>query len=222
MPVSALHDRVILITGAGRGLGRALALAFAARGSWVAANDISPVNLDETLGCIRGVHGLAQDYVFDITRGMAAAGLVQSVVDTWGRIDVLLNCARVQPAAAVLEMDEWDWLRTLDVNLTGPFLMMQQTGRVMRARGFGLIFNFPARPPVNAPGYAAYASAQAGLAALSKQAADELQTYGIQIITVPVRSEPGGSRAPQTISRTVRRVLKICEDFYLRQAHSSV
>jgi NAD(P)-dependent dehydrogenase (short-subunit alcohol dehydrogenase family) len=135
------QDKVVLVTGAGRGIGRAIAETFAAQGAVVAANDLSPVNLDETLRRIQSSGGRSRDYVFDVAKKMPVQGLVQSVLEDWGRIDILVNNAGVEPHAPLLTLDEWDWQRTLDVNLSGPFYTMQAAGRVMREAGGGAIVN---------------------------------------------------------------------------------
>ena len=126
-------DKVVLVTGAGKGKGRAVAEALAARGAIVAANDVTPVNLDETVARITAYGGRVKAYVEDIAKKMPVQALVNQVLDDWGKIDILVNCAEVAPSAPVLDMDDWDWQRTLDVNLTGAFLLTQSVGRVMRA-----------------------------------------------------------------------------------------
>ena len=130
-------DQVVLITGAGRGLGRALALAFAREGARVAANDLTPINLDETLAQIQAGGGQGRGYIFDIAKKMPVQALIEAVRQDWERIDILVNNAAVMPRAGILEMDEWDWRRTLDVNLNGAFFTTQSVGRVMRAQGGG-------------------------------------------------------------------------------------
>ncbi|HEX9028434.1 MAG TPA: SDR family NAD(P)-dependent oxidoreductase, partial [Anaerolineales bacterium] len=130
--MSEFADQVVLVTGAGRGIGRAIAEGFAAQGAILALDDVSPVNLDETLRRIRASGGKAQDYVFDVAKKMPVQGMIETILQDWGRIDILINNAGVEPHASILEMDEWDWHRTLDVNLSGPFFTMQSAGRLMR------------------------------------------------------------------------------------------
>ena len=104
--------------------------------------------------------------------------------EDFGRIDILINHASVEPHVPLLEIDEWDWHRVLDVNLTGAFLMAQSTGRVMRAQGSGVIVNLislAAREPGQA---AAFLASMHGLAELTRQAARELEPYGIRVYAV--------------------------------------
>jgi NAD(P)-dependent dehydrogenase (short-subunit alcohol dehydrogenase family) len=173
-------ESVVLVTGAGKGLGRAVAQAFATRGAKVAVNDISPVNLDETVARIEASGGHVRAYVEDIAKKMPVQTLLNQVLDDWGRIDILVNCAEVEPTYSVLEMDEWDWQRTLDVNLTGAFLLTQSVGRIMRSQGSGVILHVGERargPELRA----AYFASKAGLAALSALASYELSEYGIRV-----------------------------------------
>ena len=86
-------DKVVLITGAGRGLGREVALAFSSLGANVAANDINPISLDDTVGHIHQAGGKATSYVFDIAKSMPIEALVAQVFDKYGRIDILINHA---------------------------------------------------------------------------------------------------------------------------------
>jgi NAD(P)-dependent dehydrogenase (short-subunit alcohol dehydrogenase family) len=180
-----LKDKVVLITGAGKGAGRMLALAFAERGAVVAANDISPINVELVVAEIEAHGGRAKAYVEDVAKKVGVQYLINSVEDDFGGIDILVNHAAVEPHTSLLDMDEWDWHRTLDVNLTGAFLMTQSVGRVMREKGKGEILNIvtgTARGG-DAP-RAAYLSSMAGLAALSCQADQELSLHGIRVYAV--------------------------------------
>ncbi|MBI5952637.1 MAG: SDR family NAD(P)-dependent oxidoreductase [Chloroflexi bacterium] len=175
--MAQLKDKVILITGAGKGAGRALALAFAERGAIVAANDISPINVDQVVAEIVARGGTAKAYIEDVAKKVGAQALVNYVEEDFGGIDILVNHAAVEPHTSLLEMDEWDWHRTLDVNLTGAFLMIQSTARVMRGKGKGEILSIVTE---SASG-AAYRSSMAGLRALSQSAKSELNPHGIRV-----------------------------------------
>ena len=182
--MSSLRDQVVLITGAGRGLGRALALAFAAQGARVAANDLTPVNLDDTVEQIRAAGGQAEAWTGDIAKKTPVQGILNRILDRWGRLDIVVNNAAVRPRASLLDMDEWDLQRTLNINLGGPFLLMQVAGRIMRQQGSGgVVLNIGDATP-RLPGGrsdALYAATKAGLTALTRAAARELAPYGIRV-----------------------------------------
>jgi len=182
--MSKLKDKVVLITGAGRGSGRILAEAFARRGAIVAANDISPVNVEEVVAQIIKANGRAKAYVDDIARKLAAQHVVKQVEDDFGRIDILIHHAAVEPHVPLLDMDEWDWHRVLDVNLTGAFLMTQSVGRVMRAKGGGVILHLITEPARDEGSEAVFAASMRGLEGFSRQAARELSPYGIRVFAV--------------------------------------
>jgi NAD(P)-dependent dehydrogenase (short-subunit alcohol dehydrogenase family) len=192
-------DKVVLVTGAGKGAGRAVAEAFAAREAILAVNDVSPVNLDETVKHIREAGGKVKDYVEDVAKKMPVQTLLNQVLDDWGRIDVLVNCAEVEPVHALLDMDEWDWQRTLDVNLSGAFLLTQSLGRIMREKGGGVIVHVGERAK-GPEQRAAYFASKAGLAALSALAAVELADHGIRVFHV----QPG------EVKDVVAEVLALC------------
>jgi 3-oxoacyl-[acyl-carrier protein] reductase len=183
--MNQLKDKVVLITGAGKGTGRALALAFAERGALVAANDISPINVEAVVAEIIAHGGQAKAYIEDVAKKVGVQYLVNSVEDDFGRIDILVNHAAVEPHTPLLTMDEWDWHRTLDVNLTSVFLTMQSIGRMMKANGHGKIINIAAGAGEDAKKDAgAYLSSKAGAAALSQQADLELSPHGIRVYAV--------------------------------------
>ncbi len=172
--------KVVLITGAGAGIGRALSEAFAAQGAIVAANDLTPINLDQTIARIQSAGGQAQAYVADIASKLALQTMLNEITDQHDRIDILLQTAIVDPPDPILEMDEWDWRRTLDINLTGPFLLMQSVGRIMREQGGGVIVNMIS---VDGKSSAAFAG-KSGLIGLTRAAATEFAAFNIRINAV--------------------------------------
>jgi NAD(P)-dependent dehydrogenase (short-subunit alcohol dehydrogenase family) len=184
--MSFLTGKVVLITGAGKGVGRRLAEALAARGATLAVNDLTPINLDETVARIAAAGGQVQPYLADIAKKLPVQGLLNRVLDDFSRLDVLVNCAQVEPRKSVYEMDEWDWQRTLDVNLTGAFLLTQSAGRIMKEKGGGTIVHLGVRPGGPGPdeGRAAYLAAKAGLEALVKAAANEFAQFGVCVYHV--------------------------------------
>jgi 3-oxoacyl-[acyl-carrier protein] reductase len=178
--------KVVLITGAGRGIGREIALAFGAQGAIIAANDITPINLDETIAQLEAAGAVAKDFVTDISKKMPVQSMVSQVLDQWERIDILVNNAGVEPHAPLLELDAWDWQRTLDVNLSGAFYTTQSVGRVMREQGAGVIVNI-ASIAGRAHGLkdrSAYVASKMGLIGLTREAARELAPFNIRVNAV--------------------------------------
>jgi NAD(P)-dependent dehydrogenase (short-subunit alcohol dehydrogenase family) len=171
--------KVVLVTGAGKGTGHAVAEAFAEGGAIVAANDISPMNVEALVTQINASRGHAKAYIHDIAKKVAAQALINQVVDSFERIDILVNCANVQPHGPLLNMDEWDLHRVFEVNSMGTFIMIQSVGRVMREQGGGVIVNvvkFSAE--INR---AAYAASRLAVAGMTQQAAIELEPHNIRI-----------------------------------------
>lgn len=192
-----LKDKVILITGAGKGGGRILAQAFAEAGALVAANDISPINLDSLVA--NGYKRITA-FVEDVAKKVGVQNLIKQVEDEFGRIDVLINHAAVEPHVPLLDMDEWDWHRVLDVNLTGAFLLIQSAGRVMRSQGSGVIVNLVTGSMRDEGEDAAFVASMNALEALSRRAALELNPYGIRVYAV--------TEAGDTIAETVFSLLE--------------
>jgi NAD(P)-dependent dehydrogenase (short-subunit alcohol dehydrogenase family) len=195
-----IKDKVVLITGAGKGSGKLLAKAFAEHGAIVAANDISPINVDEVVAEINQNGGRAKVYIEDVAKKVGVQNLINQVEDDFVRIDVLVNHASVRPQVELLKMDEWDWHRVLDVNMTGAFLMTQSVGRVMREHGSGVIVNLVTKDQPSVKDEAAFVASMNGLIGFTAQAAHELDPLGIQV------------HAVETGDGVVERVLALFEE----------
>ena len=182
-------DKVVLITGAGKGSGRILAKAFAQRGAIVAANDISPINVEEVVDELNRQGGRAKAYVEDVAKKLGAQNIIKQVEDDFGRIDILIHHAAVEPYISLLDMDEWDWHRVLDVNLTGAFLMTQSAGRLMRQQGSGVILFLIMGPTRDEKKEAAFVASMDGLRGLARQSERELRPHGIHVFAVEGSSQ---------------------------------
>ena len=173
--------KVVLVTGAGRGAGKLLAQAFAAQGATVAANDISPINVEPVVDAINAAGGRARAYLHDIAKKVDVQVMVNNISDEFGRIDILVNCANVLLPTSILDVDEWDLHRVFEVNSIGTILVMQSVGRVMRAQGGGIIVNV-VKVPADAP--ASFIASRAGLLAMSASLNTELNKFGVRVFAV--------------------------------------
>ena len=200
-----LSGKVVLVTGAGKGIGRVLAEGFAHRGAIIAANDLTPINLDETISHIRAFGGTSQAFVADIASKLGLQTMLNEVVDQYGCIDVLINTASVAPRETLLEIDEWDWRRAIDLNLTGPFLLMQSVGRVMRKQAGGVIVNLIS---INEKSVA-YIAGKTGLIGLTRAAAVEFAAYNIRVNAV-CSGFPEAEHIPGLSENPVELVVDLC------------
>ena len=193
-----MNGGLALVTGAGRGTGRAVALALGAAGARVAAIDVNPDAAQRTATEI-GAGSTA--HVADVSNKMAVQTLLYSLLEAGERLSVLVNAAHVAPTSAALKMDEWEWNRTLDVNLKGAFLMSQTVARAMKETGGGLIVNLVR--PVNG-GHAAVRAARAGLAGLTEALQAEWAPLGVQVVALETAADPA-----QTAAEVVRRCANV-------------
>ncbi|NWG16004.1 MAG: glucose 1-dehydrogenase [Chloroflexi bacterium] len=178
-----LAGRVALITGAGRGIGKAIAQGFADSGARVAVNDIDAAAAALTAGTLAGE---ANAYPVDVSDSSAVQQMVEQVVADFGRLDFLVNNAGIEPKVSILEMAVADWQRTLDVNLSAIFYASQAAGWVMRAAGAGVIVNIGSIAGHNIPlkDRAAYVASKAGLVGFTRECAREFAAYGIRVNAV--------------------------------------
>jgi 3-oxoacyl-[acyl-carrier protein] reductase len=183
------EGKVVLVTGASRGIGRAVAREFAARGATVAvqfrADQAAATDTVASLGGAGGHLALQAD-VADPTQALA---LVGRVVEELGRVDVLVNNAGVYKAHSVLETSYEDWVevwrRTIDVNLLGPANLVHAVAPHMAAAGGGRIVNVSSRGAFRGePRHPAYGASKAGLNSLGQSMARALGGHGIYVTTV--------------------------------------
>lgn len=176
-----LRDKVVLITGAGGGIGRATALRFAAQGAKVVAADIAEDRVRATNSLIGGDAFCLRT---DVTSWDDTERLVQEVIKRFGHIDILFNSAGIYRASATTVVDtaESDWEATLGVNLKGVFLCIRHVLTVMMEQRSGVIINMSSRAGIGArPHMAAYCTAKAGVVALTRQLAVDYGAYNIRV-----------------------------------------
>jgi len=229
------NEKVVLVTGAGRPVGRTIAENFASHGASVAANDITPVNLDVTVSKIRQQGGEVRDYVNDVAKKMSVLAMIDHIVNEWGRIDIVINGAWITPRAALLVIDEWDWRRTIDVNLSAAFFTMQAAAPVMQTQtDGGVIINLATvqHHQTGKSENAGVIATRLALSGLTQAAAQELAEFNIRVNTVLHRgvnswwTAPRDSRHeislpdpeltsddyPLTEGKTATLVLQLCSD----------
>jgi NAD(P)-dependent dehydrogenase (short-subunit alcohol dehydrogenase family) len=179
-------DKVVLVTGAGRGIGKAIAIAFAQAGARVAVNDINPESCAQTADEIRVSGRQALACHADVANKLAVQTMLIDVEDRWGRVDILINNAGVEPHQPILQLDEWDWNRTLDVNLKGAFLCSQSVGRMMQKQGGGVIVNVAsiAGRAAGLRDRSAYVASKTGLIGFTKECAREFAAHNIRVNAV--------------------------------------
>jgi NAD(P)-dependent dehydrogenase (short-subunit alcohol dehydrogenase family) len=179
-----LQGQAALVTGAGRGIGKEIALELARNGCRVAVNYFtdSPETVNATLAEIHAIDPGSIAVQADIRSGNQVQAMFERVTTTFGRLDILVNNAGVQTWKPLLDVTEEEWDLVVDTNLKGCFLCTQQAGRYMKDHGGGSIVNLGSGCNKLAfPSLVAYTASKGGIEMLTKEAAVELGPFGIRV-----------------------------------------
>lgn len=178
-----LNEKSVLVTGASRGIGRAIALYFAKNGAKVAVNySGSEEKANEVVKEIKENGGIAFAIKADISSSEDVTNLVKTVVDEFGSLDVLVNNAGITRDNLLMRMKEEDWDAVINTNLKGVFLTTKAVTRQMMKQRKGRIINIASIVGVSGnAGQANYVAAKAGVIGLTKTAAKELSSRGITV-----------------------------------------
>jgi 3-oxoacyl-[acyl-carrier protein] reductase len=201
-----VRGKTILVTGAGRGIGRSLALHFAGKGANLALLDTNAADLQETLARCTPLGVRARSYVSDAASEDSVVGTLDKVTADFGGLDGLVNNAgivrdallvKVKDGQVVGKMTLADWQAVIDVNLTGVFLCAREAAvRMIRLARRGVIVNVSSISRAGNIGQSNYSAAKAGVVAMTVVWAKELARYGIRVGAVA----PGFIRTPMVES----------------------
>jgi 3-oxoacyl-[acyl-carrier protein] reductase len=180
-----LMGQVALVTGASRGIGRAIATKLASCGATVVGVARSREGLEGTLQAIRDAGGTAEAVAASVTDALEVKRVVDEVEAKYQKIHVLVNNAGITRDGLVLRMDDDAWQEVIDTNLKGTFLFSRAVGAVMMRARYGRIINISSVAGlVGNPGQANYAASKAGVVGFSKTVARELASRGITVNVV--------------------------------------
>ena len=203
-----LDGRVAVITGGGRGIGRAIALAFAREGARVAPAARTAGQVEAVAAEIRALGREALPLVCDVTRADSVREAMGAAAGQWGRLDVLVNNAGVVERTKFIDCDEQTWNRTISTNLTGAYLCTQAVLPHMLAASWGRIINIGSIGSRHAVPYApAYTAAKHGLIGLTRAVALEMAARGITVNAICpgwVESDMAEAAIQQIVEKTGR------------------
>ena len=172
-----LKDKVAIVTGSGRGLGKGIAMKLAEEGAKVIIADMAAS--DDTVAEIEAIGGTASAFAVNVSKQEEVQALVKYAVDTYGTLDIMVNNAGINRDGMLHKMPVENWQLVIDVDLTGVFYGTQEALKYMRTKGSGRVINISSGSWLGNIGQANYAAAKAGVVGLTKTAARENARKGI-------------------------------------------
>lgn len=212
-----LAGHVALVTGAGDPVGQGIALALARSGAAVCAVGMNPDRLDRVVDTICVDGGRAMAWTGDVSNRFQVAAVIEAVREQFGGLQLVVNAAGVEKRAPLLTVDEYDWRRVLEINLTGTFFFTQLAGRVMADEGGGVIVNVVQAARQGHPSYETpAATSQAGIIGLTRESARALAGQGVRVNAIcyanitpesapanPARIPQGRTGTPEDVANAV-------------------
>lgn len=201
-----LQNQVAIVTGASRGIGRATALALASEGANVVVNYASSqAAADQVVAEIAALGSQAIALPADVSKADQVDNLINTVMEKWGRIDVLVNNAGITRDTLLLRMKPEEWQAVIDLNLTGVFLCTRAVSKIMLKQRSGRMINITSvAGQMGNPGQANYSAAKAGVIGFTKTVAKELASRGITVNAVA----PGFIATDMTSDLKAEEILK--------------
>lgn len=172
-----VKDKVAIVTGSGRGLGKGIAMKLAEEGAKVVIADMAAA--DDTVAEIVAKGGTASAFAVNVSKQEEVQALIKYAIDTYGTLDIMVNNAGINRDGMLHKMPVENWQMVIDVDLTGVFYGTQEALKHMRAQGSGRIINISSGSWLGNIGQANYAAAKAGVVGLTKTAARESARKGI-------------------------------------------
>ncbi|MEV0366412.1 SDR family NAD(P)-dependent oxidoreductase [Nocardia fusca] len=180
--MSSLDGKVAIVTGAGRGLGRSMAYALAAAGAAVTVASRTAAELDTFVAEVRAAEGRALACPTDITDEESVRRMVQATLDTFGRVDILVNNSGIVASAPLVDQPTDEWDRVIATNLRGTYLATRAVGPHLIAQGGGKVVNIASNFALQGvANHAAYSASKAGVIAFTRSMAIEWARHGIQV-----------------------------------------
>jgi 3-oxoacyl-[acyl-carrier protein] reductase len=204
--LQGLKNKVAIVTGASRGIGRAIAFSLATEGASVVVNYASSGNAaDEVVKEIMAAGGSAFALGADVSKSEEVDNLIAETINKYGRIDVLVNNAGITRDTLLLRMKLEDWQAVIDLNLTGVFLCTRAVSKIMLKQKSGRIINIASvAGQMGNPGQTNYSAAKAGVIGMTKTVAKELASRGITVNAVA----PGFIETDMTQDLKAEEILK--------------
>ncbi|MBP1706463.1 MAG: short-chain dehydrogenase/reductase 3-oxoacyl-[acyl-carrier protein] reductase [Chloroflexi bacterium] len=213
-----LENKIAIVTGAGQGMGEAIALTFAREGAEVVVNDINLANAEKTAEEIKSLGKRALAIQADVSSWAEVNGMVERVIREWGGVDILVHNAGIGNPRMVEDMTEKEWHHVLGVNLDGAFFCSKAVLGSMKGRGGGkivFIASMAARS-MSIAACAAYTSSKAGILGFARHLAFEVGPYKINVNAIC----PGGTLTPK-LRATPEQVEKMKENIPLRDVSTA-
>lgn len=182
--MSIKNNSVAIVTGAGRGIGKAIALDLAARGAKVVICDMNEQSVQEVIGEIAEAGGEAMAAICDVTVKDDVVRMVNAAKEKWGRVDICVTCAIVLRDKSMKNMTEEDWDLVTRIGLRGTFLVLQAVLEAMKENKFGRVVNLTSPAWMGNFGQANYSATKGGVNSLTFTAAKEYAKHGITVNAV--------------------------------------